>query len=998
MHGRWRVSAVPPSPLASPHPSNAASSSSPFLFAEPPSSRKRAINDENQPPGVPATPTPAPKKRKVLVEKSLHRIPNFNMPESDIPLPSRHHKEKLAYILPHIQECGWTLGDFLYYLFLNDGSRGPTHASMVSQFLSGRTIRTPAEIIALWDIHPDGCLHDDEEKEELMYRFDDIPYIKIKPVRSALSSFAAQKIQKKVKAEAKTAVKPENGLHASARKKSSHKLAWKAMGLTTVEGVQNLLQEHLPVTYQLVCDVTGDTDSDVSAKRRPGPLVATHALSSLLYKRSSEARLLPLSLGLLAFAYSTPVDVMAYCSRVGIMPTYNTVTQSLRLMANHQALAIQEHGRDTTKTGFIVLDNVQNYHRPRDPRMGSGNRMNIGLAATYCEVSGINPAALSLEDKRRHVSKNLRSKLDLEQLLMFIDVGHLNTIFSLHWLRALVNNIPQLSHLKPVVSKLFRSRAQKVCIPPGATPVYPLSSSGKCETVTTELKEAMHDFLAQIGQTEGDYLDRILMVGGDGLTFQRLLEVQRYLQLHKDNLESLAVVEPVLALWHTEWTFCSSVFENFWDTTLSADPSTLGHSSTVIGRAPQANLKKVDYYPAVDLLYLVLDTRMLDCWRLQFKESDGVTPCVDIFKHFADLAAAKSVPGIEELEKIAQHLHRTYTSTRAIYEALDDTTKKSRWTASVPCGSAWIPKAANPTSQSEKATPTPDTNGRHPNGDRVLANSIALMRDTVLAREMSYAIAEGDAGRVYEVMKMILFHFAGSTHTKYCSYLLEVVTRFELESSAELVEAILRTTLVNLSGLPGSCTAADIMQEYFNRLLEAIVEKKGIDYGDSFAREVISPNLGHFAQLKLNLRSGIGLAKRSGKHTAPHENPEIRKLLHSHREHELHLRRPGRVFSDTDRDEFTRGITKLRAGRLKKWVHDTTGQRHLGEVADPPENNDELSNEDGITGLETLGLTEVRDGELVMETFSNDTLFNAFDDYMGINTDELDDSDDEMSL
>ncbi|KAF6748295.1 hypothetical protein DFP72DRAFT_1074559 [Ephemerocybe angulata] len=103
-----------------------------------------------------------------------------------------------------------------------------------------------------------------------------------------------------------------------------------------------------------------------------------------------------------------------------------------------------------------------------------------------------------------------------------------------------------------------------------------------------------------------------------------------------------------------------------------ADPSTSGHSSTVIGRAPPANLKKVDYYPAVDLLYLVLDTRMLDCWRLQFKGSDGVTPCVDIFKHFADLTAAKSIPGIEELEKIAQHLHRTYTSTRAIYEALDD--------------------------------------------------------------------------------------------------------------------------------------------------------------------------------------------------------------------------------------------------------------------------------------------------------------------------------------
>jgi hypothetical protein len=36
----------------------------------------------------------------------------------------------------------------------------------------------------------------------------------------------------------------------------------------------------------------------------------------------------------------------------------------------------------------------------------------------------------------------------------------------------------------------------------------------------------------------------------------------------------------------------------------------------------------------------------------------------------------------------------------------------------------------------------------------VLANSITLMRDSLMSREMSYAIAEGDPGRVYEIMKV----------------------------------------------------------------------------------------------------------------------------------------------------------------------------------------------------------------------------------------------------
>ena len=49
--------------------------------------------------------------------------------------------------------------------------------------------------------------------------------------------------------------------------------------------------------------------------------------------------------------------------------------------------------------------------------------------------------------------------------------------------------------------------------------------------------------------------------------------------------------------------------------------------------------------------------------------------------------------------------------------------------------------------------------GCHPEGDRVLANSITFMRDAMMSHEMSYAIAEGDMGRVYEVMKVCLLHF-----------------------------------------------------------------------------------------------------------------------------------------------------------------------------------------------------------------------------------------------
>ncbi|PPQ76056.1 hypothetical protein CVT26_005438 [Gymnopilus dilepis] len=82
--------------------------------------------------------------------------------------------------------------------------------------------------------------------------------------------------------------------------------------------------------------------------------------------------------------------------------------------------------------------------------------------------------------------------------------------------------------------------------------------------------------------------------------------------------------------------------------------------------------------------------------------------------------------------------------------------------------------------------PAPPT--RYPKGDRVLANSVTLMCDALMSQELSYAIAEGDAGRVYEIMKVLLLTFAGSSHNKYTTYLLESDSEGQLEEQAGISE------------------------------------------------------------------------------------------------------------------------------------------------------------------------------------------------------------------
>ena len=79
-------------------------------------------------------------------------------------------------------------------------------------------------------------------------------------------------------------------------------------------------------------------------------------------------------------------------------------------------------------------------------------------------------------------------------------------------------------------------------------------SSGKNKTITLDLKDVLIDFFSQIGQKHGDYLCWLLLVGGDGLTYKKMIQLQVYLQMHDDDLESFWLLQLILADWHGEWT------------------------------------------------------------------------------------------------------------------------------------------------------------------------------------------------------------------------------------------------------------------------------------------------------------------------------------------------------------------------------------------------------------------------------------------------------------
>jgi hypothetical protein len=320
---------------------------------------------------------------------------------------------------------------------------------------------------------------------------------------------------------------------------------------------------------------------------------------------------------MLYFASSVPSDLYNIGSRLGETPVYSTVYNTMRALSDEEAGVIRALGSDLTKWGVMRIDNVQNFLPQQDKRIGRGNKMTIGIAGTYMELDNFDIKAYSLDDKRKRIAENKRSTLSTTQVLGFIDQKHLEIVGALQWLRSLTNSVPELHNMKGEVSLRYRTRGAKLPIPVHRSKLHPLASSGKNETITGELKDALLDFFEQLGQTQDNYIRRLVLVGGDGLTYEKFLLLKKYLQFHKDEFQSFEMIEPILELWHTAWTDLSRLYECHWPAGSldSQDPSTLGHSARLIGRKAPPNLKKVDYYPGVQLAYDVLDSRMLDCWR-----------------------------------------------------------------------------------------------------------------------------------------------------------------------------------------------------------------------------------------------------------------------------------------------------------------------------------------------------------------------------------------------
>ena len=332
---------------------------------------------------------------------------------------------------------------------------------------------------------------------------------------------------------------------------------------------------------------------------------------------------------MLYLALCVPVDIVAISSRLGTMPSINTVKALLKGFSDQKAIAIRTRGRDTsverinnrvmTKAILLIFDNVQHFMKQRDFRIGRENSMIIGIAATYVELN-VQAASLDVVDKRKRIAQNLRMEVTVDKLLGLIDQDHMRKIGRLQWIEALTRNIPQLAVYKAEVSLRYRTSVAKLRVPVKKSEIHPLATSGKNEALIGDLKDGLLDFLEQLGHSDGDYDFRLLFGGGDGMSYNNMLILKKYLQTDPDTFRRFELLRPVLQVWHTQWTNLTRVLQTHMGDFLSNNPATIRWAAKKIGRNISGE-KKSDFYPDSQLLALLHDTQMLDAWRC-------VGPCV----------------------------------------------------------------------------------------------------------------------------------------------------------------------------------------------------------------------------------------------------------------------------------------------------------------------------------------------------------------------------------
>ncbi|PPQ87647.1 hypothetical protein CVT25_011485 [Psilocybe cyanescens] len=854
-----------------------------------------------------------------------------------------------------------SVGEFLQILFYNptrvsgkEDPRGLAHGLAVAQFLQGMTKVKMSDIVSLIYSHKHSApspksahYHERHAPFSPSILPDDIHY-----ARPSLFTWATNLVASQVNREIYQLSVKDNDVHLRALTNgrrpadSVNVVTWEALGKFSIAGLIEKYKERAPVSWHLTeCMAASQKNGVMIVKKRcPHPIVQAGAISSFVLARNRYASGdLAMALGVWHFAAKLHVDVKRVYSRFGNIVSDTTVRKALNSLTGSSLAALRASVKDATARSetewCLILDNVQEYCPIYEGGIARQSILKVGTAATAIRLDDCKPGAFDLQSHLTRVAQKGRTKMTVETLRTDIDWAHMQAVQALHWARVLVNYIPELKSLSTEVSLRFRS-------PPISmhrmregrkTVAQPLGTNAEREIETQGMARAFLDFNEQmgIGPKEADKF--LSWVRGDGASYATVRRLQKYVCSIPDNHQSFRNIIATPEIWHTKATMINSIAANHYGPAASKDPSSLSRSSNAAGFKRPSNLSSCDYYPTLLVFRVFLDAES------------------NLLSYFTNLANKKELPTLETLVHQAKLLVNCYASQEAYEQALsNDESSNAPAPMSIKVGTPWASENIGLDNDSNlgtrtgiqsdeileapegRAPPLPTENvpkvyeeAENFDGDRVLANSILFLQDFGWWTEINYAISEGDIGRTFEIMKIWIFTFAGSSHQNYVEYLLEVYCLLRYDASKDLREGILN----NWPGGLGKWIEGDLLQEHYNRWLEDMIKEE--------------------------IENVFDLARRGKTHSSPHLRDEFRLLLALYKEEKLHLFCTGRSLGHAALNQFDIGHNRLQDSKLNDFISKSTSYTDVmtdiqackrtegGAIPDCEEQNEECSHLDG---------------------------------------------------
>ncbi|KAJ8470028.1 hypothetical protein ONZ45_g16695 [Pleurotus djamor] len=476
----------------------------------------------------------------------------YNLVPAQQQATSNHHRthrtdsQKVDLLLDAIKDCNWTLGEALYTLFREvdkNGVKVPRSErciAMVSKFLNGSSNHTVASILSLW-ISSSYSKPLPKHTERSATFSTSISYQDLTFAEPIITTFAAHLVRMELLKEVKAAVQPKNGLHVSSgdvgnnTQRSTESLL-DDYGAGTIAKAEKVFRQHQPLAWHFLTAMATPSEGR-KRDMRPPNLVVTQALSSIAFCRNSHAKLLASDFGVLLFACRTNRYIHSYASRLGLSSSHNTTYRLLESYAQRDLARLRILIQQPSLAPLLRLDNIQHQIRARDLRVGRENRMITGTATTLFLMKNVSPTALDIEAKQLLLLKSERLELTFQKLWDMIDHDRLSTLLTMQWLRTLIYCVPSLARYKKRLSKMYKDPEKGAIhrVPAERTLSFPLPTNSRNETLLSDLAQGLREIMASIDYTPDKHPNRLLPIGGDGLTFERMIQAKNILRITGTN-------------------------------------------------------------------------------------------------------------------------------------------------------------------------------------------------------------------------------------------------------------------------------------------------------------------------------------------------------------------------------------------------------------------------------------------------------------------------------